>query len=369
MNRLLKILFGFLIVGAVVVGAYAWMQGREPATGGVELIPVTRGSIVEKAVAVGQIEPRVKFSVKSKLPGIVSRTMVDVGDLVEAGDPLFDIVPDPTPSELVESVRRVDAARTAYKRAEADWRRAIELSQQGILSGDELDATRETFELSKIELASARDSQQLTRDGRIDGGGRGMESIIRAPARGIVLQRLVDPGDPVVPLTSYQEGTQLATVADMSDLIFTGTVDEIDVGKLSVDVVARLKIGALPGQVVTGTLSRIAPQATEKDGARLFEVEIELDPVSDVVLRAGYSANADLVIREKTDILMIPERLVLFEDDGAKTFVEIPGETPDAEPIKVEIETGLSDGLNIEVLSGLSEESQVVQRPPRDVLG
>jgi HlyD family secretion protein len=155
----------------------------------------------------------------------------------------------------------------------------------------------------------------------------------------------------------------------MSDLIFTGTVDEIDVGKLSVDVVARLKIGALPEQVVTGTLSRIAPQATEKDGARLFEVEIELDPVSGIVLRAGYSANADLVIREKTDILMIPERLVLFEDDGAKTFVEVPGETADSEPVKVEIETGLSDGLNIEVLSGLSEESQVVQRPPRDVLG
>jgi len=315
MNRLLKVLFGFLIAGAVVVGAYSWMQGREPATGGIELIPVTRGSIVEKAVAVGQIEPRVKFSVKSKLPGIVSRTMVDVGDLVEVGDPLFDIVPDPTPGELVESVRRVEAARSAYKRAEADWRRSVELSQQGVLSGDQLDATRETFELSKIELASARDSQQLTRDGRIDGGGRGMESIIRAPARGIVLQRLVDPGDPVVPLTSYQEGTELATVADMSridgggrgmesiirapargivlqrlvdpgdpvvpltsyqegtelatvadmsDLIFTGTVDEIDVGKLQVNVVARLKIGALPGQVVTGRLSRIAPQATER---------------------------------------------------------------------------------------------------------
>jgi len=369
MNRLLKVLLGSLIVGAVVVGAYSWMQGREPDTGGIELIPVTRGSIVEKAVAVGQIEPRVKFSVKSKLPGIVSRTMVDVGDLVEAGDPLFDIVPDPTPSELVESARRVEAARSGYKRAEADWQRSVELSQQGILSGDELDAKRETFELSKIELASARDSQQLTRDGRIDGGGRGMESIIRAPARGIVLQRLVDPGDPVVPLTSYQEGTELATVADMSDLIFKGTVDEIDVGKLSVNVDARLKIGALPGQVVTGRLSRIAPQATEKDGVRLFEVEIELDSVSEIVLRAGYSANADLVIREKADILLIPERLVLFEDYGAKTFVEIPGETADAESVKVEIETGLSDGLNIEVLSGLSEDSQVVQRPPRDVLG
>jgi len=368
MNRLLKTLFGFMIVGALAVGAYSWMRGREQGTGGIELIPVVRGSIVEKAVAVGQIEPRIKFSVKSKLPGIVSRTLVDVGDVVEIGDPLFDIAPDPTPGELVEAIRRVDAARSAYKRAEADWQRSVELAQQGILSGDQLDAKREYFELARIELSSARHSQQLIREGRIDGGGKGMESIIRAPARGIVLERLVDPGDPVVPLTSYQEGTELATVADMSDLIFTGTVDEIDVGKLSVDVVARLKIGALPGKVVTGKLSRIAPQATEKDGARLFQVEIELDPVSEIVLRAGYSANADLVIREKTDILMIPERLVLFEDDGARKFVEIPGETADAEPIKIEIETGLSDGLNIEVISGLEEDSQIVQRPPRDVL-
>jgi HlyD family secretion protein len=146
-------------------------------------------------------------------------------------------------------------------------------------------------------------------------------------------------------------------------------VDEIDVGKLDLGVEARLKIGALPGQQVTGKLTRIAPQAKEEEGARLFDVEIELDPTEDVVLRAGYSANADLVIREKDDILLIPERLVLFEEDGAKTFVEIPGEGPEAEPQKVEIETGLSDGLNIEVVSGLDEGDQVVQRPPREVLG
>ncbi|MHC4815929.1 MAG: efflux RND transporter periplasmic adaptor subunit, partial [Planctomycetota bacterium] len=189
-----------------------------------------------------------------------------------------------------------------------------------------------------------------------------------APAAGIVLERLVDPGDPVVPLTSFQAGTELATIADMGDLIFKGTVDEIDVGKLSEGVPARLNVGALPGAEVTGTLARIAPQATEEEGARLFEVEIELDPAEEITLRAGYSATADLVIREKTDVLVIPERLVLFEDDGAKTFVEILGEGIDAEPEKVEIATGLSDGLNIEVVEGLAEGGQIVQRPPRDIL-
>ncbi len=184
-----------------------------------------------------------------------------------------------------------------------------------------------------------------------------------------MLERKVDPGDPVVPLTSFQEGTELATIADMGDLIFKGTVDEIDVGKLNLGVEARLKIGALPGQVVTGVLTRIAPQAKEEDGARLFEVEIELDPDQQVVLRAGYSANADLIIREKHEILLLPERLIHFADEGARTFVEIPNSRPDGEPVEVDVETGLSDGLNIEIVSGLEQGDLVVQRPPRDILG
>ena len=193
--------------------------------------------------------------------------------------------------------------------------------------------------------------------------------MIRAPAEGILLQRLVNPGDPVVPLTSYQAGTDLATLADMNNLIFKGTVDEIDVGKLTIGMPVRLKIGALPDQSVTGKLSRIAPQAIEKDNAKLFEVEIIMDSFKDIILRAGYSANADIVIREKKDILLIPERLVIFEDDGAKTFVEIPGDTPEAEPKKIAVQVGLSDGLNIEITSGLKEGEQLIQRPPKEIKG
>jgi HlyD family secretion protein len=179
----------------------------------------------------------------------------------------------------------------------------------------------------------------------------------------------VNPGDPVVPLTSYQAGTDLASIADMRELIFRGTVDEIDVGKLKEGLPARLKVGALPDKEVLGKLTRIAPQAIEKDNAKLFEVEIELDPGQEVVLRAGYSANADLVIREKKDILLVPERLVTFEDGGKKAFVEVPGDKPGAEPRKVEIATGLSDGLNLEVVSGLEPGTKVIERPPREIRG
>jgi HlyD family secretion protein len=369
MARILKLLVGAAILAAIVFGGYSWLQGRESATGGFQTVQVTKGSITDKAVAVGRIEPRVRFHVKSKISGIVRRCLVQVGDRVGPGDPLFEIAPDPTPTELVEAESRLDAAQSAFHRAETNWNRTSELARQGVVPHDKLDNDKESFEQARIELARVSDNLKLIREGRLEGRGHQMESIIRSTASGIVLERKVDPGDPVVPLTSFQEGTELATIADMRDLMFKGTVDEIDVGKLALGAVARLKVGALPGAVVTGKLNRIAPQAKEENGARLFEVEIELDPASNVVLRAGYSANADLILQEKTDILLVPERLVLFENDGAKTFVEIPGVEPDAEPRKVEIVTGLSDGLNIEVKSGLAEGDKVVQRPPREILG
>ncbi len=146
-----------------------------------------------------------------------------------------------------------------------------------------------------------------------------------------------------------------------------GTVDEIDVGKLSVGMVARIKVGALPTDVVTGRVSRIAPQAQQKEGATLFDVEIELDEGQKITLRAGYSANADVIIREKKDVLTIPERLVTFEDGGKKTSVEIAQADPKAEPKKVDVKTGVSDGLNIEIVSGLKKGDKVVERPPKEI--
>jgi len=214
-----------------------------------------------------------------------------------------------------------------------------------------------------VAMTKAEQNRDLTRKGRLTVSGT--ESIIRAPAAGTILTRTVNPGDPIVPLTSYQPGTEMATIADMRDLIFKGTVDEIDVGKLSVGMQTRIKVGALPTDVVTGKVSRIAPQAQQKEGATLFDVEVELEP-SKITLRAGYSANADVIIREHKDVLVIPERLVTFADGGKKASVEVPGSDPKS-PKKVDIKTGISDGLNVEVLSGLKKGEKVVERPPKEI--
>jgi len=367
MRKLFKTLIILVVLVAVAGALYALARSKRADKDGLKQVTVENGSITEKAIAVGQIQPRQKFSIKSKLSGIVRTCLVNVGDRVRPGDALFEIAPDPTPQELTDVDRQLDSARASYERAQADFARAQELVRQGLLPKSDMDARREAFELAKIAVARAEQGRELTRRGRIAGAGVTMESIVRAPAAGTVLTRAVNPGDPITPLTSYQPGTELATIADMSDLIFKGTVDEIDVGKLRVGLPTRIKVGALPTDVVTGSVSRIAPQAQQKEGATLFDVEIELQKTSAIVLRAGYSANADVIIREKKDVVIVPERVVTFEDGGKKAFVEVPGADPKRGPKRIEIKLGISDGMNAEVLSGLQKGSKVVERPPKKI--
>ncbi len=364
MKKLVRIFVVLIVLVGGAAGIYAWATGSK-GNGKAKYVEAASGAITEKALAVGQIEPKQKFSVKSKISGIVRTCLVQVGDRVKAGDPLFEISPDPTPSDITSVDSAVSSARASADKAKLDFDRASSLYHQGVASKSDFDAARTAWDLARITLDNANQTRELTLKGKVSGGGATMESIIRAPAAGTILTRTVNPGDPVVPLTSYQPGTELATIADMSDLLFKGTVDEIDVGKISVAMPAKIKIGALPTDVVAGTVTRIAPQAQQKDGATLFDVWIRLSDPEKVTLRAGYSANAEVVIKEKKDVLTIPERLVTFEDGGNKAFVEVAPKNPKAKPVRTEVKLGISDGLNVEVVSGLARGAKLVEPPPK----
>jgi HlyD family secretion protein len=350
-------------VAAFVVLAGARSNGTEP---GITLVPVERGAIVEKAMAMGQIRPLQEIQVKSKISGIVRECFVQVGDVVKAGDRLFEILPNPTPLELTEAERSVEMAKASFTQAKAQFDRNERLLRDGVLAQRDHDLAKESHDQAKIQLDLAEQRLALLTEGRIlESDGGGVESVIHAPAPGTVLERLVNPGDPVVPLTSYQAGTPLLSLADMDLLVFKGTVDEIDVGKLTLGLPVRIKVGALPDATVAGKLLRIAPKGKEDQGATLFDVEVSIEERGAATLLAGYSANGEIVIREKKDVLLVPERVVSFEAE--KAFVEVPGATDDAEPVKKEIEAGLSDGLKVEVVSGLAQGDQVVQRPPKKI--
>jgi HlyD family secretion protein len=367
MSKVTKVGLGVLVLGGIGVGAFLLMSKNAAAkSGGITTVTIEKGTIIDKALAVGQIVPDQEIQVKSQISGIVKETFVEVGDRVEIGQPLFRISPDPTPLELAEAERSVQLAQLAFDKIDTELGRSKSLWASGILAKDQFDTKERESDQAKIKLAQERDKLALLKEGRIRRAVGGVDSVIRASAAGTVLERKVNPGDPVVPLTSFQEGTVLMTLADMKTLEFKGTVDEIDVGKLEEQMPVRIQIGAVPGSEVKGTVTRIAPKAREKEGATVFDIEVAIDAASSkVTLRAGYSANADIIIQEKKDVLLVPERLVTMNKD--KATVEVPGATPKAEPVKKEITVGLSDGLNMEVVAGLAEGDKVIQRPAREV--
>jgi HlyD family secretion protein len=360
--RKVVIVFTVLILGGL--GAAAYSRSLKSAEPGFKTVLVSRGEVVEKALAVGAIRPDQEISVKSKISGIVRKTYHEVGDYVQAGEPLFEIQPDPTPLELTEARREVENATNAFDTAKRKYDRQDSLKNQGITSSQDWDAAQKDLQETESRLGLAREKLALVEKGRIKSERLNVESIIRAPVSGTMLELAVHEGDPVVPLTSFQAGTALAVMADMRTLLFKGTVDEIDVGKLAEGLPAKIKIGALPEAVIEGKLSKISPKSRTSEGATLFDVEITIVATKGVVLRAGYSANADIVVKEKKDVLLVPERLVKFE--GGKATVEVPG-AMGKEPVKKEIKYGLSDGMNVEVTEGLKDKDAVVERPPKKI--
>jgi HlyD family secretion protein len=361
-KRLIIIL---VIVAVVGGGVYLKLSSsaRNGAMNGIKLVKVERGDIVEKALAIGRVEPKKEIAVKSQISGIVKQVYVEVGDKVRAGDPLLEVRPDPTPLEFAEAKRNVELATVSLERAQTNYERTKQLRDSKLVSEKEFDEAENEYKQSKLRQSVAQERLALIEKGRTKIADRQIDTVIKASVDGTVLERHVNEGDPVVPLTSYQEGTELLIMAEMSNLIFKGTVDEIDVGKLSEGMPAELQIGAIPDQKITGRLSRISPKAKQKENATLFDVEIEITGKGEKMIRAGYSTNANLVIRKAESVLFIPERLVEFKDD--KTFVEI--ETAPGVYEKKEVKLGLSDGLNVEVVQGLAQGTEVVERPPKEI--
>jgi HlyD family secretion protein len=312
---------------------------------------------------VGRIEPEVEISVKSKISGVVSMEFAEVGDFVRAGAPLLEIKPTPTPLELVETRSQLELRQLELDNQRRELNRKRSLMDQGLIPQDQYEAAERAYGEAELNVKLAEERLALLEEGRVTTADQNIEAIVYSPIDGFILEKNVEIGDPVTPLNPYQEGTVLMTMAEMNALIFRGTVDEIDVGRLREGMKVELKIGALPKVEVTGTLTKISLKARTEDNSTVFPIEIELDPTGETVLRAGYSANADVIIDRREEVLMIPERLVTFSGDTVKVNVLLD----DGSQEERIIETGLSDAINIEILSGLEEGEKVVEAPPREI--
>lgn len=363
MKRSTKAILGLIVVASGVAVAARAMSSNGNNDDGSRTVAVTYGEIIDKALAVGTIEPEVEISVKSQSSGVVRRQFADVGDFVKAGAALLEIKPNPTPLELADARRQVQLREIQLQDLVRNLERQRTLLDQGLVSEREYQDVERQHAQGVIQVQMAMERLALMEEGKITIAEDEIETVIRSPISGFVLEKMIEIGDPVVPLSPYQEGTVLMTMAEMSALIFRGTVDEIDVGKLEEGMEVDVKIGALPNAAITGVLSNISLKAKKEDNATIFPVEITLTETSETTLRAGYSANADIIIDRRDSVLVMPERLLTTEGDSAWVTVRLADGTDE---IRV-VTTGLSDAVNIEILSGLEEGDLVVEAPPREI--
>ncbi|HLE32942.1 MAG TPA: efflux RND transporter periplasmic adaptor subunit [Bacteroidota bacterium] len=352
-----------VVVVLVLVGLFLFGGSNDSAENVLPRVKAAKGTIVDKALAIGTIEPENEISVKSKVTGVVRKIYADVGTFVKAGEPLLEVKPDPTPLELADAKRQVELKEVDIANLDKEKVRQESLFKSKLISDKEYEDFQKRYDESVLQVQIAKEKLALMESGSVTIGNTQIESIIKAPIDGYVLSRTVEVGDPVTPLTSFQEGTVLMKMANMERLIFKGTVDEIDVGRLKEGMETELKVGALPNDTVKGFLRRIWLKAEKKENATVFPIEILIPSAKNSVLRAGYSANASIIINKKTDVLMIPERTVTFRNDSS--FVRFAlGPQSDEERL---IKTGLSDAINIEVKDGLKEGDEVVEKPVKKI--
>ena len=355
----------FIPAAAVIIVLIVVLMAMKNMNKKVErrIVKAEKSNIIDKALAVGNIEPLNEIAVKSKISGVVGKLYVDVGAYVQAGEPLLDVRPDPTPLELVETKRALERTKIELENIGRELKRNEELKTKGLISDQEYEEKQREFSQARLSNQVAKERLDLLEKGKVKIENASIETVIKSPITGYILEKSVNVGDPVVPLTSYQAGTELMKMADMTDLIFKGTVDEIDVGKIKEGMQAELQIGALPGETIEGNVRLISLKALKEDNTTVFPVEITIEKTGGAILRAGFSANANIIIARKDSALAIPERVVTFRNDSA--FVRIP--VNETESKEIPVKTGLSDAITIEILEGVEEGQEILEKELHEI--
>lgn len=355
-----------------------WLMPEKAAP--VNTVKAMRGTLTETALAVGNIMPLHSISVTSSMAGTVARLFHDEGDFVKKGEPLVELQPNPTPSDLDKAMRDMQTKAVAEQNELAHLTRYKNLLKQDFITQDDYDNAAKNYETAKLARQLAEEQLAILQQGKALVAGKTIQSVIISPIDGYILSRQIDVGDPIVPQTSYQTGRVLFTIANMRDLIFQGQVNEIDVGKLHEGMPAELTLSALPDNKIKGRLIKIALESAQldnknnqsaNDGGQSnnptanspfnvgFNVKIaDLNIPAGARLRAGYSANADIIIKRAAHVLMLPERVIEFRDN--KNYVWLPGQKPKEHAVTL----GISDGINVEIVSGLKEGQEVLDGNP-----
>ena len=361
MNKYLKYaLIGILVLGALWAAAF-FIKSNSKSAVTYETMKPFISNIEKKTVATGKVVPEDEIEIKPQISGIIEKIFMEEGEMVKAGDLIARIKVVPNEQSLNQSRGRVRNAELALNNITIEYNRNKALFDKGVISNQDFNNLQLQYDQAQQELSNSQSDYQIIRRGSA-GGSATANTNIRATVDGTILEIPVEEGDQVIQSNNFNDGTTIATIADLTKMIFEGKVDEGEVGKLQVGTPLKISLGAVEGKELDAKLRFIAPKGVEETGAVQFKIEGDVEVNDSIFIRAGYSANASMILEKKDSILVIPEALLQFDKETDKPYVEVAvGNVEDQKFERKDIEIGISDGVNVEIVSGLVEEDLIKQ--------
>jgi len=358
MKKYIKLIVA-AVIAAIFIGTFVflWQKSQPKEVVYNEFTP-TVDSIQKTTIITGKIEPRNEVNIKPQISGIISELLKEPGDHVNVGDVIAKVKVIPDMSQLSSAEMRVRLADINLKQAEVDYKRVENLHEQKLVSDDEYDKSKINLQQAKHERTAAQDALEVVRDGVSKSNAKASSTLIRSTISGVILDIPVKVGNSVILSNTFNDGTTIATVANMNELIFRGNIDETEVGQLVISMPMKITIGALQDLKFDANLEYISPKAIESNGANQFEIKAAVKLAEGGKIRSGYSANAEIVLAHADKVLSVPESAIEFSGDSTFVYV-IKGEGKEKQYERRYVETGLSDGVNIEIKKGITVKDKV----------
>ena len=348
-----------IIIAFIFIGTFVFLyQKSQPEPVVYNEFTTKMGDVSKTTLITGKIEPRNEVNVKPQISGIITDIYKEAGDVVKAGEVIAKVKVIPDMSQLSSAESRVRLAEINAKQAQVDYDRDKVLFDKHLITAESFDKVSQTLHQAQEEVKAATDALEVVRDGVSKSNASASSTLIRSTISGVILDIPVKVGNTVILSNTFNDGTTIATLANMKDLIFRGNIDETEVGQLAIGVPMKITIGALQDVKLSASLEYISPKAVENNGANQFEIKAAIDVKGAKDLRSGYSANAEIVLQTAKNVLTIPESAVEFSGDSTFVYlVKGKGEQKTYERHPVTI--GISDGVNIEIKKGLSQKDIV----------
>lgn len=357
MKKFFRILL-WTLVTIIFVGTFVFLyMNSRPEKIDYDTVRPKRATLERSTILTGKIEPRDEIYIKPQISGIIAEIMVEAGDMVNEGDVIARIKVIPEASSLSSAQNRVESANITLEDTRRKYERSKTLYEQKVISREEFETAETSWRQAQRELEAAEDAFRIVREGVSAMNAQESNTMVRSTVTGLVLDVPVKVGSSVIQANTFNDGTTIATVADMQQLIFHGNVDETEVGHLSVGMPMEVTIGALPDLNPTAVLEFISPKGSSASGANTFEIKGALTIPEGSSLRAGYSANAKVLLSRAADVLTVPEGVIEFEGDS--TYVYLLTDSASRTFTRVPVTVGLTDGLDIEIKEGIDSTAVV----------